>query len=198
MGNSKRSQASTDQFYVEPLHKLDVWSIVLVLILVVLLMACLVPVSAVRINGGSASEIVELKQLEMSLHLYGDEFGEAPPHLNRESIENHIKMNRGDEFDFEVWQDELPHELSDLDDYEALVFWLNGEAWRLVDRRQEGPQFFAFCDTNLVDRDNDGWKEYESPKGNLYVYWHGGVYFEDSSTKEWISCEEYLRRNKDD
>ena len=118
-------------------------------------------------------EIHLMKQATESFQTY---FGHSIPGRSTDEIRQHL-LAIDPEFDF----DELNlDELSNLDDAERLVFWLGGD-FPHADEKHDHPIFIEFERSRLVDRDGDGFSEYETETDGL-------IFQFDSDTKR-ISCD---------
>lgn len=132
-------------------------------------------------RGKHGATLLKLSQLETAADSYEVRYGDRFPHGGRRQIENHFHK-------IAPWM-ETPIALLEtngrsvetLDESEALVLFLGGEMQRLFEGMT--PEF-VFPIDQLVDRDNDGWKEYISRDGDLYTIDGGHVALRNIATGE--------------
>lgn len=177
----------------------------LVVITIIAILASLITVVAFSAFGSSKETLlaVEVRSIEDALEQYKQARGDYPPDFtatdpNRTLVLRHLtnsyqRLNLAERqmiansltTGANVTIDALNRKLEDLDQAEAIVFWLselydhnqfpvtgyNGQAKKKV--------FFNFPTDRLFDVDNDGWKEYypsARPDEAPYVYFHHLTY----------------------
>ena len=135
--------------------------------------------------------IIEIKQLEVATEWYKSEFGESPPHpTSPKAIVDHL--NRFVDA-AAVHPDKFPHDLSTLDEREALCFWLDGQALKDVSKRHN-KVFYDFEAARLKDADGDGWLEFYDFRGACFVLSDGEVLLREPVTQATLSSDQLSDR----
>tara|TARA_R110002072_G_scaffold17279_11_gene66021 strand:- start:12147 stop:12671 length:525 start_codon:yes stop_codon:yes gene_type:complete len=132
-------------------------------------------------HGRNGEALLELTKLEIATDSYEVRYGERFPLGGRDRIQSHFQK-------IAPWMrnpvDLLESEgrsVDTLDQSEMLVLFLGEDMKRVFDDMK--PEF-SFPNDQLIDRDNDGWKEYISPDGSLYTMDGGCVVLRNMATGE--------------
>ena len=127
----------------------------------------------------------EWQHIKSALFVYQAWFGEMPPAADPQSIRSHYdRCYHRSEQSFDAFVASLPHRLEDLDEREAVLFWLDGTSTRAAG--WDRPVLIQPDSKKIVDVDGDGWPELVDCMGNVFLLRAGQLYVLDPQTNQVI------------
>ena len=163
-------------------------AIIVILLLITFFLYSPIKLALIRVE--TATQAMELKQLELALEYYVDNVGEPPPNTTLGEIKIHVQDSKHRPNSAKSKFDNFEHDLRTLDDRETVLFWLGGNAWQSISSTPDRDVYYEFPPERLTDVDNDGWPEYTDRKGNFFILRNGKVVLYNITTQMEYSFDE--------
>jgi len=141
-------------------------------------------------DAQNLTQLTEFIQLEHALESYIANVGVPPPSTSQNEVKQHIIESLQIHGNSISQFDDFPNDLDELDEREALVFWLGGKALERNSSTFQNAVYFEFPPMHLHDTDDDGWPEYLNKLGNCFIYRNGKILLHDKLQNKEYSLDE--------